>query len=42
MKGKMTTLNNIQKEVVEALHSHYGKSELSRSEINSFVKENRF
>ena len=42
MKGKMTTLNNIQKEIVEALHSHYGKSELSRSEINSFVKENGF
>ena len=42
MKGKMTTLNNIQKEVVEALHSHYGKSELSRSEINKFVKENGF
>jgi hypothetical protein len=42
MKGKMTTLNNIQKEIVEALHSHYGKSELSRSEINTFVKENGF
>ena len=42
MKGKMTTLNNIQKEVVEALHAHYGKSELSRSEINKFVKENGF
>jgi hypothetical protein len=42
MKGKMTTLNNIQKEIVEALHSHYGKSELSRSEINSFVKDNGF
>ena len=42
MKGKMTTLNNIQKEIVEALYSHYGKSELSRSEINSFVKDNRF
>ncbi len=42
MKGKMTTLNNIQKEIVEALYSHYGKSELSRSEINSFVKENGF
>ena len=38
----MTTLNNIQKEIVEALHSHYGKSELSRSEINTFVKENGF
>ena len=42
MKGKMTTLNNIQKEVVEALHAHYGKSEISRSEINKFVKENGF
>ena len=42
MKGKMTTLNNIQKEVVEALHTHYGKSEISRSEINKFVKENGF
>ena len=42
MKGKMTTLNNIQKEVVEALHAHYGKSEISRSEINTFVKENGF
>ena len=42
MKGKMTTLNNIQKEIVEALHTHYGKSELSRSEINSFVKKNGF
>ena len=42
MKGKMTTLNNIQKEVVEALHTHYGKSEISRSEINIFVKENGF
>ena len=42
MKGKMTTLNNIQKEIVEALYSHYGKSELSRSEINSFVKDNGF
>ncbi len=38
----MTTLNNIQKEVVEALHTHYGKSEISRSEINKFVKENGF
>ena len=38
----MTTLNNIQKEVVEALHAHYGKSEISRSEINKFVKENGF
>ena len=42
MKGKMTTLNNIQKEVVEALHAHYGKSELSRSEINDFIKTSGF
>ena len=42
MKGKMTTLNNSQKEVVEALHAHYGKSELSRSEINDFIKTSGF
>ena len=38
----MTTLNNIQKEVVEALHAHYGKTELSRSEINDFIKSSSF
>ena len=40
MKGKMTTLNNNQKELVEALHNHYGKSELTRSEINTYVDSN--
>ena len=42
MKGNMTTLNNSQKEVVEALNAHYGKSELSRSEINDFIKTSGF
>ena len=38
----MTTLNNSQKEVVEALNAHYGKTELSRSEINDFIKSSSF
>ena len=37
MKGKMTTLNNTQKELVEGLYNHYNKSELTRSEINSYI-----
>ena len=40
MKGKMTTLNNNQKELVEILYKHYGKSELTRSEINTYVDSN--
>ena len=36
----MTTLNNTQKELVEALFNHYGKSELTRSEINTYVDSN--
>ena len=39
MKGKnMNTLNATQTEQVEALFKHYGRVEISRSEINDFVK----
>ena len=39
MKGKnMKNLNATQTEQVEALFKHYGRVEISRSEINNFVK----
>ena len=39
MKGKnMKNLNATQTEQVEALFKHYGRVEVSRSEINNFVK----
>ena len=39
MKGKnMKNLNATQTEQVEALFKHYGRVEISRSEINDFVK----
>ena len=38
MKGKnMKNLNTTQTEQVEALFKHYGRTEVSRSEINDFV-----
>ena len=40
MKGKnMKNLNTKQIEQVEALFKHYGRVELSRTEINNFAKE---
>ena len=35
----MTTLNQDQLNQVEVLYKHYKKTDLSRSEINDFVKK---
>tara|TARA_R110000765_G_scaffold20791_1_gene53822 strand:- start:5 stop:1234 length:1230 start_codon:yes stop_codon:yes gene_type:complete len=37
-KVKMTTLNNEQLNQVELLYKHYKKTDLTRSEINDFIK----
>ena len=34
----MNTLNELQTAQVEALYKKYGRTEISRSEINDFVK----
>ena len=41
MKGNMTTLNNEQKSLVEGLFAHYKKDELTRSEINDYIVDNK-
>mgnify|MGYP003660240775 FL=1 len=41
MKGNMTTLNNEQKSLVEGLFNHYKKDELTRSEINDYIVDNK-
>jgi len=41
MKGNMTTLNNEQKSLVEGLFKHYKKDELTRSEINDYIVDNK-
>ena len=42
MKGKkMTTLNNEKKSLVEGLFKHYKKDELTRSEINDYIVDNK-
>jgi hypothetical protein len=40
-KVKMTTLNNEQLNQVELLYKHYKKTDLTRSEINDFVKSGK-
>jgi len=40
-KVKMTTLNNDQLNQVELLYKHYKKTDLTRSEINDFVKSGK-
>ena len=37
----MTTLNNEQKSLVEGLFNHYKKDELTRSEINDYIVDNK-
>ena len=37
----MTTLNNEQLNQVELLYKHYKKTDLTRSEINDFVKSGK-
>ena len=37
----MTTLNNDQLNQVELLYKHYKKTDLTRSEINDFVKSGK-
>ena len=37
----MTTLNNEQKSLVEGLFAHYKKDELTRSEINDYIVDNK-
>jgi hypothetical protein len=41
MKGNMTTLNNEQKSLVEGLFAHYKKDELTRTEINDYIVDNK-
>ena len=41
MEGNMTTLNNEQKSLVEGLFAHYKKDELTRSEINDYIVDNK-
>ncbi len=42
MKGlKMTTLNNEKKQVIEILFAEYGKTEITRTEINDLVKSGK-
>ena len=41
MKGKMTMLNNNQKKLVEDLFTKYGKTELTRTEINTYIDDNK-
>jgi len=41
MKGKMTMLNNDQKKLVEDLFTKYGKTELTRTEINAHIDDNK-
>ena len=40
-KVKMTTLNQDQLNQVELLYKHYKKTDLTRSEINDFVKSGK-
>ena len=41
MKRKMTMLNNEQKKLVENLFTKYGKTELTRTEINAYIDDNK-
>ena len=41
MKRKMTMLNNEKKQVVEILFAEYGKTEITRTEINDLVKSGK-
>ena len=41
MKRKMTMLNNDQKKLVEDLFAKYGKTELTRTEINTYIDDNK-
>ena len=41
MKRKMTMLNNEQKKLVENLFTKYGKTELTRTEINTYIDDNK-